>query len=85
MVTPAARREAVAHLRTSLGMSERRACGIIGADRTSMRYRSKRGDDTALRVRRKRKPLPTVDGLCVQAVLAATASLQFQGRSSLSL
>ena len=51
MVTPAARREAVAHLRTSLGVSERRACGIIGADRTSIRYRSRRGDDTALRVR----------------------------------
>ena len=51
MVTPAARREAVAHLRTGLGVSERRACGIIGADRTSIRYRSRRGDDTALRVR----------------------------------
>ena len=51
MVTLAARREAVAHLRGSLGMSERRACGIIGADRTSIRYRSRRDDDTALRVR----------------------------------
>ncbi len=51
MVTPVARREAVAHLRASLGVSERRACGIIGADRTSIRYRSRRGDDTALRVR----------------------------------
>ena len=51
MVTPAARREAVAHLRTSLGVSERRACGIIGADRTSIRYRSRSGDDTGLRVR----------------------------------
>lgn len=51
MVTLAAGREAVAHLRGSFGMSERRACGIIGADRTSMRYRSRRSDDTALRVR----------------------------------
>ena len=51
MVTLAARREAVAHLRGSLGMSERRPCGIIGADRTSIRYRSLRGDDTALRRR----------------------------------
>lgn len=51
MVTPAARREAVAHLRASLGVSERRACGIIGADRTSIRYRSRRGDDAALRGR----------------------------------
>ncbi len=34
---------------------------------------------------RKRKPIPTVDGLGFQAALAATASLQFQGKSSLSL
>ncbi len=36
---------------------------------------------------RKREPMPTVDGagLAVQAALAARASLQFQGRSSLSL
>ncbi len=35
----------------------------------------------------KREPMPTVDGagLAVQAALAARASLQFQGRSSLSL
>ena len=51
MVTPAARREAVAHLRASLGVSGRRACGIVGADRTSVRYRSRRGDDAALRGR----------------------------------
>ena len=51
MVTPAARRESVTHLRTSLGMNERLACGIIGANRTSIRYRSKRGDDTALLLR----------------------------------
>jgi transposase InsO family protein len=51
MVTPAARREAVAHLRASLGVSERRACSMIGADRTSIRYRSQRSDDAALRGR----------------------------------
>lgn len=45
MVTPAAKREAVAHLQAALGMSERRACAVIGADRKSMRYRSYRGDD----------------------------------------
>ena len=32
-------------------MNERRARGIIGANRTSIQCRSKRGDDTALRVR----------------------------------
>ncbi|WP_132833503.1 IS3 family transposase [Sphingomonas sp. PP-CC-3G-468] len=51
LVTPAAKREAVAHLQTALGMSERRACMVVGADRTSMRYRSCRGDDGDLRSR----------------------------------
>jgi Integrase core domain len=40
MVTPAARREAVAHLRIAFEVSERRACSTLGADRTSIRYRS---------------------------------------------
>ena len=43
MVAPAAKREAVAHLQATLGMSERRACAVVGADRTSVRYRSCRG------------------------------------------
>ncbi len=51
MVAPAAKRQAVAHLQATLGMSERRACAIVGADRTSMRYRSCRADDGALRSR----------------------------------
>jgi putative transposase len=51
MVTPAAKREAVAHLQTALGMSERRACAVVGADRKSMRYRSRRADDGDLRSR----------------------------------
>ena len=34
MVTPAARREAVAHLRVTYEVSERRACSALGADRT---------------------------------------------------
>ena len=33
MVGPAAKREAVAHLRAVMGLSERRACSIVGADR----------------------------------------------------
>ena len=40
MVTPAARREAVAHLREHHAVSERRACRVLGADRTAVRYRS---------------------------------------------
>ncbi|WP_156348694.1 IS3 family transposase [Sphingomonas sp. Leaf23] len=51
LVTPAAKREAVAHLQTTLGMSERRACMVVGADRASMRYRSCRDDDGDLRSR----------------------------------
>src|SRR5437588_7906751 len=51
MVTPAARREAIAHLRNAQGMSERRACKLIGCDRMMVRYRSQRPDDPALRER----------------------------------
>jgi putative transposase len=51
MVTPVARREAVAHLRAKFEVSERRACGALGADRTSVRYRSRRPEDAALRAR----------------------------------
>jgi len=51
MVRPAAKREAVACLRDKFQMSERRACSVIGADRKSIRYRSKRPAETELRER----------------------------------
>ena len=51
MVGPAAKREAVAHLQEVMQMSERRACSVIAADRTSIRYRSRRPDDAELRDR----------------------------------
>jgi putative transposase len=51
MVTPAARREAVAHLRIVFEVSERRACSTLGADRTSVRYRRRRPSDDAARAR----------------------------------
>jgi putative transposase len=51
MVTPAARREAVAQLRVAYEVSERRACSALGADRTTIRYRSGRPDDAAVRAR----------------------------------
>jgi putative transposase len=51
MVTPAARREAVAHLRSLFEVSERRACAALGADRSSVRYRSQRPEDAAVRAR----------------------------------
>jgi putative transposase len=51
MVGPVARREAVAHLQTVMGLSERRACSFVGADRKMVRYRSVRPPDEQLRVR----------------------------------
>jgi putative transposase len=51
MVGPAAKREAVVHLRTALEMSERRACTLIAADRTMIRYRSRRPPERELRAR----------------------------------
>lgn len=51
MVTPAARRQAVAHLCSAYEVSQRRACHAIGAERTSIRYRSIRPDDAVLRGR----------------------------------
>ena len=53
MVTPAAHREAAQYLRSTHEMSERRACRLVGADRTSVRYQATRPDDDALRERLK--------------------------------
>ena len=53
MVTPAARREAVALLRERMEVSERRACTMIGTCRMTVRYRSQRPDDGRLRERMK--------------------------------
>ena len=51
MVRPAAKREAAAHLRKVLQMSERRACTLVSADRKMIRYRSLRPPDVELRAR----------------------------------
>jgi putative transposase len=51
MVTPAVRREAVAHLKDVHEMSERRACRVIDCVRMTVRYRSRRPDDPRLRER----------------------------------
>ena len=51
MVRPAAKREAVAHLRNVLKMSERRACILVAADRKMIRYQSCRPSDVELRAR----------------------------------
>jgi hypothetical protein len=51
MVRPAAKREAVAHLREHFQRSERRACSLLAADRKMIRYRSRRPPETELRER----------------------------------
>ena len=45
------KREAVAHLQARMGLSERRACRIVGADRKMIRYRFVRPPETELRQR----------------------------------
>ena len=39
------------HAQAAFGLSERRACGLVGVSRRVARYRSTRPDDTPLRVR----------------------------------
>ncbi|WP_199630049.1 IS3 family transposase [Rhizobium sp. OAE497] len=51
MVGPAAKRDAVAHLKAIMGLSERRACQIISADRKTIRYRSSRPPEVELRAK----------------------------------
>jgi putative transposase len=51
MVTPVAKRAAVVHAIATFGVSQRRACRAIGAERSSMRYRHRRPDDGDARVR----------------------------------
>ncbi len=48
-MTPGVKREAVAHLCRAHQVSQRRACSVLGVDRSSVRYRSVRADDAALR------------------------------------
>jgi hypothetical protein len=60
VVTPAAGRrqrpqggnqQAVAHLQAAFEVSERRACDVLGVDRTMVRYASRRPDDADVRER----------------------------------
>ncbi|SMD21230.1 Transposase InsO and inactivated derivatives [Rhizobium sp. RU36D] len=53
MVGPAAKRDAVAHLKAFMGLSERRACQIISADRKMIRYRSCRPPEVELRMKQR--------------------------------
>ncbi len=49
MVTPAAKRKAVAHLCDEHQVSQRRACNVLQVDRSTVRYQSRRVDDAKLR------------------------------------
>jgi putative transposase len=51
MVGPAAQRDAVTHLKAVMGLSERRVCQIISADRKTIRYRSSRPPEVDLRAK----------------------------------
>jgi putative transposase len=51
MVKPQARRAAVRHVQEAHGLSERRACGLIGIGRSSLRYEARPKDDEELRER----------------------------------
>ena len=53
VVTPGAKRDAVAHLCKEHEVSQRRACSVLGVDRSSVRYRSVRPDDADLRTAMK--------------------------------
>lgn len=48
-MTPEAKRQAVVHLCKAHGVSQRRACNAMQVDRSTVRYQSKRPDDSALR------------------------------------
>jgi putative transposase len=50
-VRPAQRRAAVQHVQERFGFSQRRACRLVGGTRSTVRYRSRRRDDDALRTR----------------------------------
>jgi putative transposase len=49
MVTPDAKRAAVAHVCVAHTVSQRRACSVLSVDRSSVRYAGHRPDDAALR------------------------------------
>ena len=49
MVTPVGKRKAVVHLMEVHQVSQRRACDVLQVDRSTVRYLSRRGDDTELR------------------------------------
>jgi len=53
MVTPAARKKAAGYVVEKLGLSQRRACRVLGVSRSVVRYRSCRANDERVRHRLK--------------------------------
>jgi putative transposase len=53
VVRPAARRQAAAHLQSTLGLSQRRAGRLVGISNSSLRYQSSKPDDALMRQRLK--------------------------------
>ena len=51
LVTPKAKRIAATVLAARFGLSQRRVCRLVALDRHTLRYRSRRADDQALRTR----------------------------------
>mgnify|MGYP004075880263 CR=1 FL=1 len=74
MVTPAVERDAVAHLQTAFGMSERRACKILGCFRMTMRYQTRRTDDVVLRERMKAIAHMSGDGSAIDGYTSCCAA-----------
>ncbi len=64
VVTPTTKREAVTHLCSERGVSERRAFKALQFDRSSVRYKSIRGDDADIH-EAMRRLLMSVGGLAI--------------------
>lgn len=54
----------MAYVQEVHGISQRRACSLLGADRTSIRYRAQRPDDAPVRAR-LRNGRPSAAGLAI--------------------
>ncbi|MDP9808537.1 hypothetical protein J2W42_001375 [Rhizobium tibeticum] len=85
MVLPAAKRDAVTHLKAVMGLSERQACQIISADRKSIRYRSCRppGPVTGTMVYQSEAPKKRFSILGAFGLPSANSSFLFASRSVL--
>ena len=65
VVTPGAKRDAVAHLCKEHEVSQRRACSVLGVDLSSVRYQSVRPDDAELRKAMKAVAAGSAIGGCM--------------------